>query len=101
MLLGAVGPRGAISPPRAPRPCDLAARLPPDVVLLDIGLPGMSGYAVAERLRGSGAVLIATTGYGRPEDAERARQAGFVEHLVKPVDPARLRRLLADLPRRS
>jgi PAS domain S-box-containing protein len=62
--------------------------LKPEVVLLDIGLPGMNGYEVAQRLRevGSPARLIALTGYGQPEDRERARQAGFHEHLVKPVD---------------
>ena len=78
-----------------------AAEHDPDVVLLDIGLPGLDGYAVAERLRGSGPLLIAMTGYGQFEDAERAKDAGFAEHLVKPVDPHHLRQLLADLsPRR-
>jgi PAS domain S-box-containing protein len=84
-----------------PQALAAAAEHAPDVVLLDIGLPGMSGYAVAERLRGSGALLIATTGYGRPEDAERAKQAGFAAHLVKPVDPERLKQILADLPPRK
>lgn len=62
----------------------------PDVILLDIGLPGISGYDVARALRGDpevGAVrLIAVSGYGRAEDRERARAAGFDEHLLKPVD---------------
>jgi two-component system CheB/CheR fusion protein len=62
----------------------------PDVVLLDIGLPGMDGYQVARALRGAGATcaitLIALTGYGQPEDMERARSAGFDHHLVKPID---------------
>jgi CheY-like chemotaxis protein len=66
----------------------------PDVVLCDIGLPGMDGFAVASTLRKdpqtSAARLIAVTGYGQEEDKERARAAGFDEHLVKPVDPERL-----------
>ncbi len=73
----------------------------PDVVLLDIGLPGLTGYEVAERLRKmremKGAVLVAMTGYGQEEDRLRAKQAGFDHHLVKPVDPAQLQELLASL----
>jgi PAS domain S-box-containing protein len=68
----------------------------PDLALLDIGLPGMSGYEVARRLREAGCnvPLAAVTGYGTPEDRERTRAAGFDHHLVKPVDTARLERLL-------
>jgi CheY-like chemotaxis protein len=62
----------------------------PEYVLLDIGLPGMNGYTVAERLRalpGLGSVkLIAMTGYGQEDDRKRSREAGFDHHLVKPVD---------------
>ncbi|NMO15061.1 response regulator [Pyxidicoccus fallax] len=76
-----------------------ARELRPDAVLLDIGLPGMDGYAVARTLRatpeGRGLLLIALTGYGLREDRLRALQAGFDEHLVKPVDMARLREVLA------
>ncbi len=59
----------------------------PDVVLLDIGLPGMDGYTVAERLRASGshARIVAVSGYGEPSARERSRTAGFEEHWVKPV----------------
>lgn len=61
----------------------------PDVVLLDIGLPGMDGYEVARRLRAEPAVaplrLVALTGYGQPEDIERSARSGFDAHLVKPV----------------
>jgi signal transduction histidine kinase len=73
-----------------------AAALDPEVVLLDIGLPGMDGYEVARQLRGRGsnARLIALTGYGQPDDVRRARDAGFDVHLVKPVD---LQALLRDL----
>jgi signal transduction histidine kinase len=77
----------------------LAQELKPDVVLLDIGMPGMLGYEVAQRLRSiEGAahvMLIAVTGYGRDSDVARARDAGFDHHLVKPVDFEKLRSLLA------
>jgi signal transduction histidine kinase/CheY-like chemotaxis protein len=69
----------------------------PDLVLLDIGLPGMDGYEVARRLRrepGVGAVLAAVSGYGRDDDRRMAREAGFAHHFVKPVDLSDLRRLL-------
>lgn len=73
-----------------------ASEFRPEVVLLDIGLPGTDGYEVARQLkiRGSDARLIAMTGYGQPEDIRRAQEAGFDAHLVKPVD---LDRLLRDL----
>jgi PAS domain S-box-containing protein len=68
----------------------VAAEFLPEVVLLDIGLPGMDGFEVARRLRGmpalAGAFLIAMTGYASPEDLLAANEAGFDEHLVKPVD---------------
>ena len=71
----------------------------PAVVLLDIGLPGLDGYGVAERIRAKhgklGIQLIAITGYGQETDRVRAREAGFVHHLVKPVDFADLRRVLS------
>jgi CheY-like chemotaxis protein len=75
----------------------------PDVIFLDIGLPGMDGYAVASRLRQmpetAAAVLIAITGYGQEEDRRRSRRAGFDQHLVKPVAPETLQGLLAGLER--
>jgi len=77
-----------------------AAAVPPDLILLDIGLPGMEGYEVAARLRAAGntrATLVALTGYGREDDVRRSRDAGFDHHLVKPVDLAQLRRITADL----
>ncbi|MPZ45977.1 MAG: response regulator [Betaproteobacteria bacterium] len=77
----------------------LACSLRPDVVLLDIGMPGMLGYEVARRLRSleeaAHAMLIAVTGYGRESDVAKARDAGFDHHLVKPVDFDKLRSLLA------
>jgi len=77
---------------------EAAERHTPDVVLSDLGLPGMSGYELAQRLRerpGFGrAVLIALSGYGRDEDRRRAVEAGFDHHLVKPPDLDALARLL-------
>jgi CheY-like chemotaxis protein len=65
-----------------------------DVAVIDIGLPGLDGYQVAQQLRaapaGRNLVLIALTGYGEPEDRRRALAAGFDAHLTKPVDPAQL-----------
>jgi PAS domain S-box-containing protein len=75
---------------------------PPDLVLLDIGLPGMDGYEVARALRelpGLGAVtLVALTGYGQDSDRLRSSLAGIDHHLVKPVAPDQLRRLIAGSP---
>jgi signal transduction histidine kinase len=76
-----------------------AARFHPDIVLLDIGMPGMDGYQVARELRAGEAArpmrLIAVTGYGQPDDRARARATGFDDHLTKPVDPELLRQVLA------
>jgi len=73
----------------------------PDVGLLDIGLPEMNGYKLAQKLRAldrpNGLRLIALTGYGQADDRERALTAGFDHHLVKPVDLALLERTLAGL----
>jgi signal transduction histidine kinase len=69
----------------------------PELVLLDIGLPGMSGYEVASRLRsmlGRDVQIVALSGYGSPQDQARARSAGFDEHLVKPASAEALQRLL-------
>jgi PAS domain S-box-containing protein len=67
-----------------------AAEFAPEVVLMDIGLPGMDGYEVARRLRAmpalAGAFLVAMSGYGSDEDRARAGEAGFDEYLVKPLD---------------
>jgi CheY-like chemotaxis protein len=82
---------------------DAALRIQPDVVLIDIGLPRVDGYEVARKLRerrdalGADVRLVAVTGYGQPEDRRRAREAGFDEHLVKPVDPAALQRALGEV----
>ncbi|MFL6293311.1 MAG: MEDS domain-containing protein [Thermoanaerobaculia bacterium] len=77
----------------------------PEVVLCDLGLPGMDGYEVAAALRSdpetASAKLIAVTGYGREEDRRKSKEAGFDLHLTKPVDPVQLRRLLQPEPARS
>jgi PAS domain S-box-containing protein len=70
----------------------------PEVVFLDIGMPGMNGYEVARRLRAdfaNGFLLVALTGWGQDADRARSREAGFDYHLVKPVDPETVHRLLA------
>jgi two-component system, chemotaxis family, CheB/CheR fusion protein len=73
----------------------------PDVAILDVGLPGMDGFEIARRLRAdprhSGMFLIALTGYGQAAERERGREAGFDEHLVKPVNVEEFLRLLAEL----
>lgn len=76
---------------------ETAARVKPEIVLLDIGLPGVDGYQVAQRLKGAAGCprLIAITGYGQPGDRERSIRAGIEQHLVKPVDAVELSRLLA------
>jgi signal transduction histidine kinase/ActR/RegA family two-component response regulator len=79
---------------------ELALDQCPDAVLLDIGLPGRDGYAVAEALRRDercrGIFIVALSGYGRDEDRRRSREAGFNAHLVKPVDVDKLLKLLAE-----
>jgi signal transduction histidine kinase/DNA-binding response OmpR family regulator len=80
---------------------DATQRLRPDAVLLDIGLPGMDGYQLAERLRAvpenRRMLLVAVSGYGQEEDRARSRAAGFDYHVVKPIDPDALTRLLGTL----
>jgi len=76
-----------------------AASYRPDVIVLDIGLPGMSGYEVARRLRQlpefMQTPLVAVTGYGQDEDRRRSREAGFDYHLIKPIDPDELQAIVA------
>ncbi|HVS39683.1 MAG TPA: ATP-binding protein [Gemmataceae bacterium] len=82
-----------------PAALQAAAVFRPEIVFLDIGLPGMDGYAVARQLRqdpaSAGVLLVALTGYGQDEDRRRSREAGFDHHLVKPVEPDSLQELLA------
>ena len=81
----------------------LAQRERPEALVLDIGMPGMSGYELARHVRqedwGRRTLLIAVTGWGQREDRERSRDAGFDHHLTKPVDPEALQSLLAEFAR--
>ena len=96
-LIGASGHavRGAADGPEALR---IAAGWTPELVLLDLGMPGMDGYEVAARLRGdlglSGTRIVALTGWGTAQDRARTRAAGFDAHLTKPVVPERLLQLI-------
>jgi CheY-like chemotaxis protein len=85
--------------PNAEKALALLAEEAPDIAFIDIGLPGgMDGYELARRIRshpqGRAVRLVALTGYGFPEDRVLSKQAGFVRHLVKPVDPETLHREL-------
>ena len=83
-----------------PEGLDRARETRPDIAIIDIGLPGLDGYQVAARIRREGSAwsrhvrLIALTGYGQAADRERALNAGFDMHVLKPVDPAELRVML-------
>ncbi len=82
-----------------PSAIDVAVEYQPDVILIDIGLPGMNGYEVAMRLRQmppfEHTALIAITGYGQADDRRRAREAGFDHHLTKPVFFEHLQQVLS------
>jgi two-component system CheB/CheR fusion protein len=86
-----------------PSALEAAASFQPDIVILDIGMPGMNGYTVAQRLReaprGSSLVLVALSGLGQQEDKMRAARAGFDRHFTKPVDINALRVFLAGVGR--
>ena len=84
-----------------PTALDVAAECLPDVVLLDIGLPGINGYEVARRLRQlpqlAGVKIVAMTGYGQEADIRLAREAGFDAHQVKPINFAKVLELLTTM----
>jgi CheY-like chemotaxis protein len=104
MLVGLQG-HTAASAHSGPEALRVAAAFRPDVVLLDIGLPGFDGYHTARELRqrpgGGGLVLAALTGWSSDQDKRRAREAGFDRHLTKPVDPADIDELLRTAARRG
>ena len=79
---------------------ELARSLQPDVVILDIAMPGMNGYEVARQIRsatwGRSCLLIAASGWGHVEDRQRSLEAGFDHHLVKPIELGELDRLLRE-----
>ncbi len=84
---------------------ETAEAFQPEVVLLDIGLPKLNGYEVAQRIRekpwGAAMYLIAVTGWGQDEDRQRSTEVGLNLHMVKPVEPSALEKLLASLPTAS
>ena len=98
LLLRRWGYRAAVAYD-GPAALALASADPPAAVVLDLGLPGMSGYGLAARLRelpGMGeALLVALTGYGWEEDVRLGREVGIDRHLLKPCDPEELRRAFA------
>ncbi len=100
LLLGLLGHEVRIAHD-GPGALELARGFRPQVVLLDIGMPGMDGYEVARRLRQEPGLenvrLAALTGWGQPEDRRRSAEAGFDHHLVKPVDPDALTKVLAEM----
>jgi PAS domain S-box-containing protein len=81
---------------------EMAATYRPDLILLDIGMPGLNGHDACQAIRkepwGRDIVIVALTGWGQAEDREKSRRAGFDGHLVKPVDPAALAGLLEQMP---
>lgn len=85
-----------------PEGLEMAESFSPDVVLLDIGLPGLNGYEVAKRIRqepwGAEIYLVALTGWGQEEDQAKSSAAGFNIHLVKPVELEAIEKLLRELP---
>ena len=80
---------------------DVAGAFRPDLILLDIGMPRLNGHETAKRIReqpwGKGVMLVALTGWGQDEDRRKSDEAGFDSHMVKPVEPAALEKLLANL----
>ena len=81
---------------------EIAEAIRPDVVLLDIGMPKVNGYEVCRRIRelpwGRDTLMVALTGWGQKQDQRRSEEAGFDRHMVKPIEPAALMKLLASLP---
>lgn len=84
-----------------PSGVELVQKIQPDVAIVDIGLPGFPGYEVASRIKAQpdckSQYLIALSGYGQPSDKDRSKEAGFASHLVKPIEPDKLRALLTSL----
>jgi len=78
---------------------EVAAAVRPHMVLLDLGMPGLSGYDTCRRMReqpwSKGVAIVALTGWGQEDERRRSREAGFDEHLVKPVDLSALTKLFA------
>ena len=79
----------------------MAEAFRPDVILMDLGMPKLNGFEACRRIReqpwGRGVVVVAQTGWGQEDDKRKSRDAGFDFHLVKPVDPAALEKMLAEM----
>ncbi|MEX0717668.1 MAG: PAS domain S-box protein [Planctomycetaceae bacterium] len=105
LLLQRLGPHEVATAQDGPSALRMIAEFRPEVVLLDIGLPGMDGYEVAARVRKDPAhddvLLVALTGYGQEEDRRKSRRAGFDEHLVKPPALDQIARVLIRRPLRA
>lgn len=101
MMLEALGHEAVVSHD-GPTALETAESFRPALVLLDIGLPGMNGFMVAERLRAgatlNGVVLAGLTGYGDEQDRRRSKEAGFDHHFVKPIGLSALQELIKTLP---
>jgi len=104
MLLGITGHAVTLAYD-GPSAVQAAINARPDVVLLDIGLPGLDGYEIARRIRQQaslkGVVLLALTGYGQETDRQRSQEAGFDHHLVKPVDFDEIKRILEGIAKKT
>jgi CheY-like chemotaxis protein len=88
-----------------PGALEIARRLQPEVMVIDLGMPGLSGLEVAARVRaeewGANTLLLALTGRTQAADREKTRQAGFDRHLIKPVDFTELEQIVAEAPARD
>ena len=97
--------RSAPPPPDGLEGVAAAAAYRPDMILLDIGMPKLNGYEACRRIReqpwGKGILIAALTGWGQEEDKRRSHEAGFDHHLIKPVEPAAIEKLLVELEARS
>ena len=105
LLLRAIGDYEVRTAYDGPAALTAAQEQRPHAIFLDIALPRLNGYRVAEQIRGNtalqGACLIALTGYGQKSDLEEAKQAGFDHHLLKPVELAQLESVLSHVRSRQ
>jgi CheY-like chemotaxis protein len=104
MLLKTMGDNDVRTAPGGAEALEVAKEQRPEIVLIDLMMPGMDGYELAHRIRqapwGKDAFLVALTGWGQDEHRRRTKEAGFDRHLVKPADPDALAAILAE-PRKA
>jgi two-component system, chemotaxis family, CheB/CheR fusion protein len=102
LLMTTMGSGEVRTASNGPEALTVGAQLRPDLVLLDLGMPGMDGYEVARRMRGESwgkeALLVALTGWGQDQHRHRSKEAGFDRHMTKPADPEALRAVLMHAP---